>query len=93
MFGSFLPLLDRFPLGRWCCLALLAACLGISGCTHVNLRGDGFADNELSNIAREMRQADESGPSHAVSNRARQIDRSLGGSRPVSPSDSPFLAP
>jgi hypothetical protein len=58
----------------------------------MNLRGDGFVDNELSNLAGQMRQADELGRSHAFSNKARQIDRNLGGSRPGTPSDN-LLAP
>lgn len=82
MFGSLLPLVDRFPFGRWCCLALLAGCLGMSGCTNLNLRGDGFTDNELSNLARQVRGGDHPGQSDAFSNKARQIDMNLGGSRP-----------
>ena len=85
MSGALSILVDRLPLGRWCCLALLAACLGTSGCANLNLRGEYFPDNDLANLARQMRQVDELGPSDAFSNKARQIDRDLGGSRPIRP--------
>jgi len=79
--GDLRPqLLDRFALGRWCCLATLVACLGM-GCTSLNLRGEGFRENELSGWARQARQAEDLGPSRAFSNKARQIDRDLGGPR------------
>ena len=80
MFRSLSILLDRFALGRWCCLATLVACLGM-GCTSLNLRGEGFRENELSGWARQARQAEDLGPSRAFSNKARQIDRDLGGPR------------
>lgn len=81
MFGSLLTLVDRLPFGRWCCLAVLAVCLGVSGCTNLNLRGDGFTDNELSNLAGQIRGGDQTVQSDAFSNKARQIDRNLGGTR------------
>ena len=74
--------------GRRCGLAVVVVCLGISGCTNLDLRGDRFADNELSNTARQMRAAAADAPSDAFSNKARQIDRSLGGARQVTPGDS-----
>ena len=82
MFGSFFPLVDRLPFGRWRWLAVLAVCLGTWGCTQMNLRGDGFADSELSDFARDVRQVDDLGQSDAFSNKARQIDMNLGGTRP-----------
>jgi len=82
MFGSLLPGVDRLPFGRWCCLAVLAGCLGISGCTNLNLRGDSFPDNGLSNLAGQIRGGDQAAHSDAFSNKARQIDMNLGGSRP-----------
>jgi len=88
MFRSLCTLIARQPLGHWCRVAALAACLGISGCTTLNLRGDGFADNELSNWAGQMRGVDRLGPSHAFSNKARQIDRNLGGPRDTAPIES-----
>ena len=91
MFGFLSILVDRLPLGRCLCLAVLVVCLGTSGCSRLNLRGEPFSDNELSNFAGEVRQADATGPSDAFSNKARQIDRNLGGTRPFS-SDS-LLSP
>ena len=92
MFPSLSTLVDRLPLGRWCWCAALVACLGMSGCTNLNLRGDSVAENELSGFAAQLRGADGLGPSHAFSNKARQIDMNLGGSRDVTWSDS-ALAP
>jgi hypothetical protein len=92
MLGFLSNLVDRFPLGRCWCLAVLVACLGTAGCSNLNLRGERFSDNELSNLAGELRQADTAGPSDAFSNKARQIDRNLGGSRPISSGES-WLAP
>jgi len=88
MFRSLSTLLARLPLGRCCSVAALAACLGISGCTNLNLRGERFPENELSTWAREVRGADETSPSYAFSNKAREIDRNLGGSRDVAPGNS-----
>ena len=85
MFRFLFTLVDRLPLGRWLCLSVLAVCLGTAGCSPMNLRGEPFADNELSNFAGELRHADQTGPSDAFSNKARQIDRNLGGPRPFSP--------
>jgi len=81
MFVSLLTSLDRLRFGRWCCLAVLAVGLGVSGCTHLNLRGEGFADNDLSNLAGQIRRGNQDVPSDAFSNKARQIDRNLGGTR------------
>jgi hypothetical protein len=88
MFGALRILVDRLPLGRLCCLAILVASLGMSGCESLNLRGERFADTELSNFARQIRQADGLGSSDAFTNRGRQIDQDLGGSRNVTPGSS-----
>jgi hypothetical protein len=91
MFGFLSILVDRFLLGRCGCLAVLVVCLGMSGCSNLNLRGERFSDNELSDLAGELRQTDATGPSDAFSNKARQIDRNLGGARPFSSEN--LLAP
>jgi len=88
MFSSFSTLVDRLLLGRWCWCAALVACLGMSGCTNLNLRGGSFPENDLSSWGRQMRGADALGLSQAFSNKARQIDRDLGGTRDVTWSDS-----
>ncbi len=82
MFASLLNLVDRLARGRWFWLAVLVVCLGQSGCSNLNLRGEGFAEDDLSNLARQARRADDVGHSDAFSNKARQIDANLGGSRP-----------
>lgn len=92
MFRSLFSLVDRFLLGRRGCLALLLVCLGLAGCSNLDLRGERFSDNELSNLAGEMRHSDATASSDAFSNKARQIDKNLGGTRPFSSSDS-LLAP
>jgi hypothetical protein len=92
MFGAHSLLVGRSLLGRWCRLAVLVACLGVLGCTNLNLRGDPFPENELSTVARQMRQVDDLGQSHAFSNKARQIEQDLGGSRTVS-SGEDYWAP
>ena len=90
MFVSLLTLVDRLPFGRWCCLALLAVCLGVSGCTNLNLRGEGFPDNDLSDLAGQIRRGDQDVHSDAFSNKARQIDRNLGGTRSGYESGIPY---
>ena len=64
----------------WSCLGALAASilLATSGCTQLNLRGERFPDDPMSETARRLRQVDERTQSSAFSNKARQIDRSLG---------------
>lgn len=81
MFRSVSTLVRRLPLGRLCACVLLAASLGMLGCTNLDLRGGGFADNDLAEWGRKARGVDFQEPSHAFSNKARQIDRNLGGSR------------
>lgn len=51
----------------------MVACLAPSGCTSLNLRGEGFPENGLSSLARKVRQADEQARSFAFSNKAREI--------------------
>ena len=81
MFRSISTLVRRFPLGRLSAWLVLGAALGMVGCTSLNLRGHGFPENDLAEWGRKARGADVQGTSHAFSNKARQIDRNLGGSR------------
>jgi len=55
-----------------------AILLAASGCTNMNMRGEGFADDPMTDLARRLRQVDEQAESFAFSNKARQIDRDLG---------------
>lgn len=44
----------------------------------MNLRGEPFPDDPMSQLARRLRRVDEHSQSFAFSNKARQIDRDLG---------------
>ena len=71
-------LLNRFPIGRWCWTAATVICLGLAGCTSMDLRGEDFEDNDLSNFCRQYRPPDGSIEASAVSNKGLQIDRDFG---------------
>ena len=62
------------------CLCILAVCglLAVSGCANLNLRGEEYPDNSMSDLAQRIRQVDNQAQSFAFSNKARQIDRNLG---------------
>lgn len=81
MFRLVSTLVRRLSLGRLFGCVVLAASLGILGCANLNLRGTGFPENDLADWGRTVRGADAEETSHAFSNKARQIDRNLGGSR------------
>ena len=81
MFRSILTLFRTIWTGRWRGLALLVACLGLSGCTNLDLRGQGFPESELTNWVGQVRRSDTTGRSFAFSNKARQIDKNCGGPR------------
>ena len=72
-------LIHEFRIGRWCCCAALVACLGLSGCANLNLRGEGFADDGLSGLSRRLGPTERRQEPFVFSNKARQIDRNLGG--------------
>ena len=69
---------NRFHIGRWCWTAATVICLGLSGCANVDLRGEGFERNELSNFCRQVRPSDGSIEASAVTNKGLQIERDLG---------------
>jgi len=56
----------------------MATCLGLPGCSSWNLRGDGFDDTETSNELRRYRKPDKDVEFWGFSNKARDIERSLG---------------
>lgn len=78
MFSSLLTLVENSQLGRWSRLALVVACLGITGCCDWNLRGDHFAEDDLSTLPQQFRPVDPDGEPFTFSNKARQIERNLG---------------
>lgn len=60
-------------LGRLLFLAVL-----LVGCSSWNLRGESFAENELSEFCGQYRQADLGTGPAGLSTKAQQIERSLG---------------
>jgi hypothetical protein len=59
--------------------AALAVCLALSGCcVEMNLRGEGFPQNDLADLAGDLRGADGEDDPAAFSNKAKQISRNLG---------------
>ena len=77
MFRSVVTATLRRGIGPWA-LAATVACLGLSGCANLNLRGEKFREEEMSSLARQLRQVNGQGQSFAFSNKARQIDQNLG---------------
>lgn len=66
-------LVRMLALGRlWMVLVLLV------GCSSWNLRGEGFAENELSEFCGQYRQADLGTGPAGLSTKAQQIEHSLG---------------
>jgi hypothetical protein len=62
-------------LGR--CAAMLL-CLGLSGCTNFNLRGDGYPDDELTKWTGQFRATDDQDDAFVWSNKGRQINNNFG---------------
>lgn len=61
------------------CALVVGGCLLLSGCAGVDLRGESFPEGEMSRQIQEIRHPSDDSDSFAFSNKARQIDRSLGG--------------
>lgn len=78
MFRSNLTLPFRNWIGRWCSVAALAACLGLAGCTSLDLRGRTLPESDLSGWAQQMRGPERSTPPTAWTNMGRQIEKGLG---------------
>ena len=66
-------------LGQCFCALAAVACLLLSGCASWNLRGESYPEGEMSQMVQQLRPPDGEGDSFAFSNKARQIDRNLGG--------------
>lgn len=76
---------DRSPrLGYWCCLAAVAACLGLSGCTTLDYsdydlsQAGGLSQDIPSHWSRDLRPPESGNEFFGVSNRARQVERDFG---------------
>jgi len=78
MFSSLTTLVGRPRLGRWVLIFPLLACLSFSGCCRLDLRGEGFADDDLASYAGKMRPRDENNEPFSFSNKGRQIESNLG---------------
>ncbi len=70
----------RAPLVRWTTATVVGACLLASGCeaTRLNLRGEGFQENEMSEFCREYRSGNGSTGRAGLSEKSTQIEHSLG---------------
>jgi hypothetical protein len=78
MFRSILTVVNRIRIGRICCVAGLAACLALTGCASLNLRGNEAPETEVSRWTRQLRQPNHSGLPSAWTNTGRQIEGNLG---------------
>ena len=69
---------------RWCAMAAIVACLGVSGCRclpdgkGVDLRGEPFVESRESHAFDGMRTPDRQGKSFAWTNKGMQIDKNFG---------------
>ena len=78
MFRPVSTLAGKSRLGLSLAALAAAALLAVGGCANLNVRGDSFPDNSMSDLARRLRQVDGQAQSFAFSNKARQIDENLG---------------
>jgi hypothetical protein len=60
------------------CVAAASILLAAPGCARMNLRGEPFPEEPMSDMVQRLRQVDDQAQSFAFSNKARQIDRDLG---------------
>ena len=63
---------------RWCCAAVMAACLGLSGCANLDLRGERFQHDPMLEWAGTVRPRDQQTRPFAVTNKGLQIERDFG---------------
>ena len=78
MFATLSRLFKSLLCGPWFCAAVLVGCLTLSGCQHVDLRGEKFPEDELSGFSRRLRPRDTEAEPAGMSNKARQIEGDLG---------------
>lgn len=62
----------------WLCVVAAASILPMVGCANVDLRGESFPDEPLSEMVQRLRKVDDRAESFAFSNKARQIEGDLG---------------
>jgi hypothetical protein len=69
---------NRSRVGRLCLASAIGLCLGLAGCSSMDLRGEKFQDNELSSFCGKLRPKDHSVEPAAVCNKAQQIENDFG---------------
>ena len=65
-------------LGGWCSAAAIVVSLGLSGCTNLDLRGEQYQYDPMSEWGQEYRPRDNQTDFFGLSNRAREIERHCG---------------
>jgi hypothetical protein len=75
---SILSTLIKSRACHWCWIVAAIACLGLSGCSRFDLRGESFKEDELSGTFRQLRPRDTKAEPWGVSNKALQIEKDLG---------------
>ncbi len=75
---SFLHSVGKlFLSGHWWLAVTLVLALGISGCKSWDMRGEGFADDDMASSARDARPEKRDIEYWGYSEKARQIERNL----------------
>ena len=75
---SFLRSVGKFCWSGRYGLAIVLV-IGLSGCQNWNMRGDGFADDDLASTARQARPQKDTTEYWGYSEKARQIERDFQG--------------
>ncbi len=75
---SILSTLIKSRAGRSCWVFAAIACLGLSGCTRFDLRGDSFKEDEASGTFRQLRPRETKPEPWGVSNKSLQIEKNFG---------------
>jgi hypothetical protein len=78
MFRLLASRIRPLSFGRWCRVVLLVLGLGLSGCAKLDIRGDKFAEDDLSTMPGKIRSHESTGGTWGVSNKAVQIEHNLG---------------
>ncbi len=78
MFRSIVQFGKGRHVGRWFLPAAAVACLGLSGCANLDLRGERFQYDPAFELGSQLRPADNGLQPVAISNKSIQIERNLG---------------
>ena len=78
MFRFVVQLSKKLHVGCWCLAASALACLWLSGCTNLDLRGEQFQHDPAFELGSQLRPADHGLEPVAISNKSIQIERNLG---------------